>query len=58
MNFSRSVLFHRKTTVCLKYFGQNCLGKPYFASNSPPGPFKFDMFNNFGNSKNFNTVST
>ena len=24
MNFSRRVLFHRKTTVCLKYFGQDC----------------------------------
>ena len=21
---SRTVLFHRKTTVCLKYFGQDC----------------------------------
>ena len=26
MNFSRRVLCHRKTTVCLKYFGQNCSG--------------------------------
>ena len=24
MNFSRRVLFYRKTTVCLKYFDQNC----------------------------------
>ena len=24
MNFSPRVLFHRKTTVCLKYFGQDC----------------------------------
>ena len=24
LNFSRRVLFHRKTTVCLKYFGQDC----------------------------------
>ena len=23
MNFSRRVLFHRKTTVCLKYYGQD-----------------------------------
>ena len=48
----------RKTTVCLKYFGQDCLCKQHFASNLPPGPFKFDFFNNFGNSKDFNTVLT
>ena len=24
MNFSRRVLFHRKTTVCLEYFSQDC----------------------------------
>ena len=24
MNFFRRVPFHRKTTVCLKYFGQDC----------------------------------
>ena len=56
LNFSCRVLFHRKTTVCLKYFGKDCLCKQYFASNSPPDPFKFDLFNNFGNSKDFNTV--
>ena len=58
LNFSRRVLFHIKTTVCLKYLGQDCLRKQYFASNLPPDPFKFDLFNNFGNSKDFNTVLT
>ena len=24
LNFSHRVLFHRKTTVCLRYFGQDC----------------------------------
>ena len=48
------VLFYRKSTVCLKYFGQDCLCKQYFASNLPPGLFKFDLFNNFGNFKGFN----
>ena len=56
LNCSRSVLFHKKTTVCPRYFGHNFLRKLYFASNSPPGPFKFDLINNFGNSKVFNTV--
>ena len=55
-NFSRRVLFDRKTTVCLKYFGQGCLCKQYFASNSLPGPFTFDLFNNFANSKDFDKV--
>ena len=50
------VVFDRKTTLCVKYFGQDCLRKQFFASNSPPGPFKFELPNNFGNSKNFNTV--
>ena len=52
------MLFHRKTTVCLKYFGQDILRKQYFAFNLPPGPFKFDLFNNIGNFKDFNTVLT
>ena len=56
LNFPRSVLFHRKTTVCLRHLGQDSLCKQYFASKSPQGPFKFDMFKNFGNSKAFNTV--
>ena len=43
LNFSGRVLFDRKTTLCLKYFGQDCLRKQFFASNWPPGPFKFDL---------------
>ena len=58
MNFSRRVLFHRKTTVCLNYFCQDCLRKQDFASKSPPGHFKFDLFKSFDNSKDFNTVLT
>ena len=57
-NFSHRLLFHRKTTVCLKYFAQDSLLKQYLASNSSPGPFKFDFFKNFGKFKNFNTVLT
>ena len=26
----------------------------HFVFHSPPAPFKFDFFNNFGNSKDFN----
>ena len=52
------MLFHKNTTVFLKDFSQDCLRKQYFASNSPPDTFKFDLFNNFGNSKDFNTVLT
>ena len=37
------VVFDRKTTLCVKYFGQDCLRKQFFASNWPPGPFKFDL---------------
>ena len=32
------------------------LRKQDFASKSPPGYFKFDFLNIFGNSKDFNTV--
>ena len=56
MNFSRRVLFHRKTDVCLRYFGQDCFRKQSFFSNSKPRPFKFDLFNNFGNSKVFDIM--
>ena len=52
------MLFHRKTTVPLKYFGQDRLHKQYFASNFLPDHFEFDFFNSFGNSKDFNTVLT
>ena len=52
------MLFQRKTTVCVKYFGQDCLHKQCLTYNSPPDTFKFDVFNNFGNSKDFNTVLT
>ena len=52
------VLFHIQSTVCLKYFGQDCLCKKYFASNLQSYLFKFDLFNSFGNSKEFNTVLT
>ena len=31
----RSVLFHMKNGVCLKYFAYGCLCKQIFASNSP-----------------------
>ena len=58
MNFSRRVLFHRETTVCMKYFGHNRLHKQYFASNWPRDRFKFGYFSNFGNSKDFNKVLT
>ena len=51
-------MYQRNTTVCPKFFGHDCLRKPYFASNFQPEPFKFDFFNNFGNSKDFNTVLT
>ena len=34
------------------------LRKQDFASKSPPGHFKFDLFKNFDNSKDFNTVLT
>ena len=56
LNFSYKVLFQRKTTVCLKYFGWDCLCKQYFPSSLWSDPFKFDLFNNFGNSKDFNKV--
>ena len=52
------MLFQRKTIVCVKYFGQDCLHKQCFTYNSPQDTFKFDFFNNFGNSKDFNTVLT
>ena len=38
-----------KTKVCVKYFVHDCLCKQSFAFNSPPGPFKLDLFNNFSN---------
>ena len=34
LNFSRSELFHANTKVCLIYFGQDCLWKKCFVSNS------------------------
>ena len=43
LNFSGTVLFDRKTTLCLKYFGQDCLPKQFLAFNLPQGPFKFDL---------------
>ena len=43
LNFSGRVLFDRKTTLCLKYFGQDCPHKQFFAFNFPPGTFKFDL---------------
>ena len=41
-----------------KHFGQDCFGKQYFAPNSPLVTFKLDLFNTFGNSKDFNIVLT
>ena len=58
LNFSPSVLFHMKTTICLKSFVHDCLWKQVFTSNSPRGLFKLDLFNNFGNFKAFSTILT
>ena len=38
LNFSHSALFHMKTRVSLKYFVNDCFGKPPFDSNSPQIP--------------------
>ena len=45
------------TRVSLKYLN-DCLWKSFFDSNSPPEPFKPNLFDNFGNSKVFHTVLT
>ena len=55
LNFCCRVLFYRKTTVCLRYFCQDCLCKQYFASTLPLGSLSFYLFKCFGNSKVFNT---
>ena len=44
LNFSRSVLFLTNTKVCLIYFGQDCLWKQYFVSNSPQSPSNLICF--------------
>ena len=46
-----------KTRVSLKYFVTDCLWKPFFVSNFPD-PLKLISFENFGNSKAFDTVLT
>ena len=55
---SRSALFHMKTRVFLKYFVGTRLWKQFFASNLPQAPSNLTFFDNFGNSKVFNTVLT
>ena len=47
-----------KTIVCLKYFVNDRLWKQFLASILPPDSFKFDLFDNFGNSKAFDTALT
>ena len=54
----RSALFHMKTRVWVKYFVPDCLCKTPFCFYLVPGPLKLDLFNNFGDSKAFNTVLT
>ena len=44
IGFSCSALFHTSTKVCLIYFGQDCLWKKYFASNSPQSPSNLICF--------------
>ena len=43
-SFSGTVLFHRKTTVCLKYFGQDCSTHNHNDSRSNPPPLGFSPF--------------
>ena len=43
-NVSCSALFHTNTNISLIYFGQDCLGKQYFASNSPKAPSNLTCF--------------
>ena len=45
-----------KTKVCLKYFVNDSFWKQFLASNSIHTPVKFDLFDNFSNSKAFDTV--
>ena len=45
-----------KTRVFLKYFVNDCLWKQFLASNLPPDPFRFNVFDNFSNFKAFDTV--
>ena len=54
LNFSRSALFRMKTRVSLKYFVNDCLWKPFFASillQTPSNVF----LENFGSPKAFHT---
>ena len=47
LNCSRSALFHMKTRVCLKYSMKGCLGKQFFAFNSPQAPSSLSFLTNF-----------
>ena len=47
-----------KARVSLKYFVTDCLWKPFSDSESPQTPSNLIIFDNFGNSKVFQTVLT
>ena len=51
----KTFLLHMKTRFCLKYFMNDCLWKQFLASNSDL--FKFDLFENFRNSKPFDSFN-
>ena len=51
----KTFLLHMKTRLCLKYFMNDCLWKQVLASNSDL--FRFDLFENFRNSKPFDSFN-
>ena len=52
---AKTFLLHMKTRFCLKYFMNDCLWKQFLASNWDL--FKFDLFENFRNSKPFDSFN-
>ena len=51
----KTFLLHMKTRFCLKYFMNDCLWKQFIAFNSDL--LKFDLFENFRNSKPFDSFN-
>ena len=54
--FFRTDLFHMKTRVFLEYFVNDYLWNHFFFVELAPDLFKFALFDNFCNSKVFDTV--
>ena len=47
LKLSRILLFEMKTTVCLKYFLNDCISKQFFASNLPYVPSNLNSYTIF-----------